>query len=150
MAPTPFTWEVRNLGVKVAALMTPEIIRRRIGDPGAATRIVLPGRCKGDLKALAADLGRPVELGPEEVKDLPAMFGREAKRRDLSAQDCRIFAEIVEAASLPVEAILARAARLRADGGDVIDLGCLPGTPFPHLAEAVQALKAEGHLVSVD
>jgi len=26
----------------------------------------------------------------------------------------------------------------------VIDLGCLPDTPFPHLAEAVQALRAIG------
>ena len=32
----------------------------------------------------------------------------------------------------------------------MIDLGCLPGTPFPHLEEAVQALKAQGLQVSVD
>ena len=37
-----------------------------------------------------------------------------------------------------------------AEGADVIDLGCLPDTPFPHLEEAVQALKAQGWLVSVD
>ena len=150
MAPTPFTWEARNLGVKVAALMTPEIIRRRLGDLGGATRILLPGRCKGDLAALAADVGVPVELGPEEVKDLPQFFGRKGAGRDLSAHDCRIFAEIVEAPTLPVPAILARAAALKADGADVIDLGCLPGMPFPQLAEAVQALKAEGLTVSVD
>lgn len=150
MAPTPFTWEVRNLGVKVAALMTPEIVRRRLGDLAAATRIVLPGRCKGDLAALAAELGLPVELGPEEVKDLPQHFGRKGARRDLAAHDCRIFAEIVEAPGLDVPAILARAAALAAEGADVIDLGCLPGTPFPQLAEAVQALKAAGHAVSVD
>ena len=46
--------------------------------------------------------------------------------------------------------ILARAARLRAHGADVIDLGCLPETPFPHLEDAVQALKAAGFAVSVD
>src|SRR5690606_14697152 len=33
---------------------------------------------------------------------------------------------------------------------DVIDLGCLPGTPFPHLEECIAALKAEGMAVSVD
>ena len=32
----------------------------------------------------------------------------------------------------------------------MIDLGCLPDTPFPHLEEAVQALKAAGYAVSVD
>ena len=32
----------------------------------------------------------------------------------------------------------------------MIDLGCLPDTPFPHLEEAVQALKAQGYRVSVD
>ena len=56
MAPTPFTWEARNLGVKVAALMTPDIIRRRLGPLGETTRILLPGRCKGDLAALATEL----------------------------------------------------------------------------------------------
>src|SRR5207247_211180 len=33
---------------------------------------------------------------------------------------------------------------------DVIDLGCLPDTPFPHLEDAVRALKAKGLTVSVD
>lgn len=150
MAPTPFTWEVRNLGVKVAALMTPEIIRRRLGEVKGASRIVLPGRCKGDLAALGEELGVAFELGPDEVKDLPQFFGRKGAGRDLTAHDCTIFAEIVEASALPVEAILARAAGLRAEGADVIDLGCLPGTPFPQLEEAVQALKAESYRVSVD
>jgi hypothetical protein len=45
LPPGGFGWEVRNIGVKVAALMTPEIIRRRIGPLGHATRIMLPGRC---------------------------------------------------------------------------------------------------------
>jgi len=150
MAPTPFTWEVRNVGVKVAALMTPEIVRRRLGGIGHATRVLLPGRCKGDLAALGEALGVPVALGPDEVKDLPEFFGRKGAARDLSGHDCRIFAEIVEAPALTVEAILARAVALRTEGADVVDLGCLPGTPFPHLAEAVQALKAAGHRVSVD
>src|SRR5918998_1712691 len=54
MGETPFTWEVRNLGVKVAALMTPEIIRRRIGALEGVDRVILPGRCRGDLGALSA------------------------------------------------------------------------------------------------
>ena len=61
-----------------------------------------------------------------------------------------IFAEIVEAPQISVDAILARAARYHGDGADVIDIGCLPDTPFPHLEEAVQALHDAGYKVSVD
>ena len=149
MAPG-FAWEVRNVGVKVAALMTPEIIRRRIGALDGVTGIVLPGRCKGDFAALVGELGVPVRLGPDELADLPEFFGTRAAIRDLTAHDCRIFAEIVEASTLDVAAILARARALQAEGADVIDLGCLPGTPFAHLEEAIAALKAGGFTVSVD
>jgi dihydropteroate synthase-like protein len=51
---------------------------------------------------------------------------------------------------LSVEALLDRARALRAAGADVIDLGCLPETPFPLLGEAVRELKREGFSVSVD
>ena len=45
---------------------------------------------------------------------------------------------------------MGRARALRAAGADVVDLGCLPETPFPHLEAAVTALRAEGMAVSVD
>ncbi|MDF1585578.1 DUF6513 domain-containing protein [Marinimicrococcus flavescens] len=150
MGETPFTWEIRNAGVKVAALMTVPILLRRLGALEGVDRAVLPGRFRGDLEELARHFKVPFERGPDEVKDLPQHFGRAGGRPDLSRHDCRIFAEIVEAPALTVEAILARAAFLRGEGADVIDLGGLPGTPFPHLEEAVQALVAAGHEVSVD
>jgi dihydropteroate synthase-like protein len=49
-----------------------------------------------------------------------------------------------------VSEVVERAGRLQGDGANVIDLGCLPETPFGHLAECVQALKAGGFRVSVD
>lgn len=150
MAPTPFTWQVRQLGLKVAALMTADMIKRRLTDIGDADRILVPGRCRGDLAALSEHFGIPVERGPEELMDLPGYFGREGRPVDLSQYDVRIFAEIVDAPALGVAGILERAATYRSDGADVIDLGCLPDTPFPHLEEAVRALKAAGHRVSVD
>lgn len=146
----PFTWEVHELGLQVAALMTADLIRRRLPRPVRAHRVLVPGRCRGDLAALSAELGLPVERGPEELKDLPRHFRRAAQPVDLSEVRVRIFAEIVDAPRLRVAQILVRAAQLRADGADVIDLGCLPDTPFPHLAEGVQALKAAGFTVSVD
>jgi dihydropteroate synthase-like protein len=62
----------------------------------------------------------------------------------------RIFAEIVEAPALAVEALVARARQHRAAGADVIDIGCQPDVAFPHLEETVAALKLEGFAVSVD
>ena len=75
---------------------------------------------------------------------MPAYFGKHGRGLDLSRHDMRIFAEIVDASALTVDAILARAAAMRAAGADVIDLGCLPDTPFPHLEDAVRELKAAG------
>src|SRR5215831_11684810 len=144
-----FTWSIFDVGVKVAALMTEAIILRRLPRPVEASRVVLPGRCRADLGRLSAEFGLPFERGPEELKDLPAYFGK-ARGLDLSRHDMRIFAEIVDASALSVDTILARAGAMRRAGADVIDLGCLPDTPFPHLEDAVGALKGAGFQVSID
>jgi len=150
MQPTDFTYVIQDVGVKVAALMTGELIRRRLPRPVSADRIMLPGRCRADIEALSADYGVPFLRGPDDAADLPEFFGQKGKPRDLSRYDVRIFAEIVEAPTLDVAGILRRAAEYRRGGADVIDLGCLPDTAFPHLEEAVRALAAAGHQVSVD
>ena len=139
-----------DVGVKVAALMTEAIIARRLPRPVDANRVMLPGRCRADLGRLAAEFGVPFERGPDELKDLPAFFGKRGRGVDLSRHDMRIFAEIVDASALGIDTIIARAASMRAAGADVIDLGCLPDTPFPHLEDAVRALRASGYNVSVD
>jgi dihydropteroate synthase-like protein len=146
----PFTFEVREIGLQVAALMTADMIRRRVEVPVQADRIIVPGRCRGDLQALTAHCGIPVQRGPEELKDLPRFFNRAARPVDLSEYEVAIFAEIVDAPRLSVAAIVKRAQDLRRDGADVIDLGCLPETAFVHLEDSVRALKAEGFSVSVD
>jgi dihydropteroate synthase-like protein len=112
--------------------------------------VILPGRSRGDLGALTKHFGVPFSRGPDDLKDLPEYFGRQSKPIDLSRHDVRIFAEIVEAPMLDVPAILARADAYRTAGADVIDLGCLPDTPFPRLEEAVIALRNAGHTVSID
>jgi dihydropteroate synthase-like protein len=146
---TDFEWSIFDVGVKVAALMTEAIIARRLPRPVNAGRVLVPGRCRADLDRLAAEFGVPFERGPEELKDLPGYFGK-GRDLDLSRHDMRIFAEIVDASALPVDAIMARAGAMVAAGADVIDLGCLPDTPFPHLADAVRVLKGAGFQVSVD
>jgi dihydropteroate synthase-like protein len=145
-----FTWSVFDVGVKVAALMTEPIISRRLPRPVDANKVMLPGRCRADLNRLSGEFGVPFVRGPDELKDLPSYFGKLGRHVDLSRQDMRSFAEIVDATALTVEAILERAAGMRTAGADVIDLGCLPDTPFPHLEDAVRELRANNFAVSVD
>jgi dihydropteroate synthase-like protein len=151
MSDLDFAWTVHDIGVQVAALMTAELIRRRLPEGAlGADRIIVPGHCQGDLAGLGAELGIAVERGPEDLHDLPGFFGRGAEAIDLSPHEVRIFAEIVDAPRLSLDGIVARAREFAAEGAEVIDLGCLPATPFPHLEEAVAAVKGLGLLVSVD
>lgn len=143
-------WRVINIGIKVAALMTEKIIKNRLKGPLEADRVIVPGRSRMDLQSLSEHFGVPFERGPDEVIDLPAFFGAGGKPADLSQHNLKIFAEIIEAPMLSVDEFLARAREHRAAGADVIDIGCQPDTPFPHLEDVVRALKADDFKVSVD
>ena len=150
MQPTDFSFEARNLGVSVAALMTAQMIIRRLTAIDSIDKIIVPGLCLGNLSTVSEHLGIPVIRGPIDLKDLPVFFGRDCKPIDLSRYDVAIFAEIVDAPMIDIPEILKRAEKYAADGANVIDVGCLPDTPFPHLEEAVQSLHKEGYKVSVD
>jgi len=146
----PFKYRVEQIGVSVAALMTPELISRRLKQAGDADKVIVPGLCQGDLTMLEAQYGVPVERGPEDLKDLPQYFGHVGEVPDLSQYQVKIFAEIVDAPYLSVEGVLKKAQQYKAQGANVIDLGCLPAVPFPHLTETIQVLKQHGFQVSVD
>lgn len=145
-----FHYKVHQLGIKVAGLMTADMIKRRLKDTLGADRIIVPGRCRGDLEALSADLGLPVERGPEELKDLPQFFGKQARKLDLSHYKVKIFAEITDAPILSLAQVIDRAQYYKSQGADVIDIGCLPDTPFPQMEAVISALKKAGFLVSID
>ncbi|HLJ63327.1 MAG TPA: DUF6513 domain-containing protein [Stellaceae bacterium] len=146
-----FTWTVHDIGIQVAALMTAEIIRRRLPQGAlGADRVIVPGFCRGDLEALGRELGLRVERGPEDLHELPNYLGDHGKPVDRFEPDVRIFAEITDAPQRSTESIMALARLYAADGAEVIDLGCLPETAFPHLEEAVAAIKESGLEVSVD
>jgi dihydropteroate synthase-like protein len=146
----PFKYRVEQIGVSVAALMTPDLIARRVKETGDADKVIVPGLCQGDLTMLEAKYGVPVERGPADLKDLPQYFGHQGAVPDLSQYQVKIFAEIVDAPYLSVEGILQKALQYQAQGANVIDLGCLPAVPFPHLAETIKTLKQQGIKVSVD
>jgi len=144
------SWRIANVGVKVAALMTEAIVRNRLKAPLDADRVIVPGRSRMDLALLKTHYGVPFERGPDEIIDLPQFFGKGGKPPDFSRYDVRVFAEIVDAPALTVPQLIERAAKFKAEGADVIDIGCQPDVPFPHLEEAIAALRKAGFKVSVD
>ncbi|MBK8958620.1 MAG: dihydropteroate synthase [Proteobacteria bacterium] len=146
----PFSYEIRVPGINVAALLTVAMLKRRLDTLAGFDKVIVPGRCRGNLEELSAHFGLPFERGPDELKDLPAHFGTRARPREIGPTDITLFAEIVHAPHGTVDDVLAEALRLRADGADVIDIGCLPATPFPHLEDCIRALREAGVAVSVD
>lgn len=146
----PGSWRVHSIGIKVAALMTEAIVRNRLKPPLDADRVIVPGRSRMDLDSLGGHFGVPFERGPDELADLPQYFGKDGRPPDLTQHDVRIFAEIVDAPTFSTAELLARGREHRAAGADVIDIGCQPDVKFPHLEEAVRALRGDGLKVSVD
>jgi dihydropteroate synthase-like protein len=130
--------------------MTTDMIARRLSDTFGADRVIVPGRCRGNLDVLSKTLGLPIDRGPEELKDLPQYFGKAAQKPDLSRYSLKIFAEIVDAPNVSVEEVVKRAHYYKKNGADVIDIGCLPSTDFPQMEAIIQALKREGFMVSID
>ncbi len=145
-----FTYKIENLNINVAALLTTDMISRRIGDVSKYDRVIVPGKVRGDIKELSNELKINIERGPEELKDLPVLFGGKALKYDLSKYEVHIFAEITDAPNMSIEKIVELAERYRNNGADVIDIGCLPNKNFPHLSETVQELKNRDFYVSVD
>ena len=101
-----FDYEIRNLNVNVAALLTTDMIARRIGDVKKFNKIILPGKVRGDIYKLSNQLNIEIQRGPEELKDLPTMFGGKALKYDLSKYEVHIFAEITDAPNMSVEEII--------------------------------------------
>lgn len=146
-----FDYSVDVLGISVAALMTTDWVAARVQAPETATRVVLPGYCRGELAPVEAASGRPVERGPRDLRRLPEHFGQAAAGpTGYGAHNIEILAEINHAPRLPLTEVLSLAAELRADGADVIDLGCEPGEAWSGVSPCVAALREAGHRVSID
>ena len=101
-----FSYEIKNLNVNVAALLTTKMIERRIGDVSNFDKIIIPGKVKGDINVLSKTLNISIERGPEELKDLPVLFGGKPLKYDLSKYEVHIFAEITDAPLMTVDEII--------------------------------------------
>jgi len=109
----------------------------------------LPGYCRGDLDVMTFAAGIPVERGPHDLRRLDEFFGHR-RESDYGDYDIEIIAEINHATELRLADILSAAKKMRADGADLIDVGCNPGETWGRVREVVAALKEEGHRVSID
>jgi dihydropteroate synthase-like protein len=149
-AEASFDYTIEVLPITVAALMTPEWIARHWHVPSAASRVILPGYCEGDLSPLTAGATVMIERGPRDLRRLPQYFLLEPPPADYDAWDIEIIAEINHCPRLSIDEILRQAAALVADGADVIDVGCDPGEQWSGVADAVKALRDAGHRTSID
>ena len=145
-----FAWEVAVMKITVAALMTTPWIARFLEVPPDTDLVLIPGLCEGDPAIIAQRVGVAVEKGPKDLRQIPEYFGRAAAARDYGAYDIEIIAEVNNAPRLARDAIRQEADRYRAEGADVIDIGCTPGRAFPALGEVVRELATAGMRVSVD
>ena len=146
-----FDYDVAVLGISVAALMHAEWVLRKLPGVEGFDRVILPGWCQGDLAPLNEQFGTPFLRGPKDLHDLDEFFGREGKPpADLSRFDIEILAEINHAPRLSDAQILEQAARYRASGANVIDLGCVPGESWSRTGDVVRLLREHGHRVSID
>lgn len=138
------------LPISVAALMTPNWVARHIKVPAGTDRVILPGFCESTTE-LQRLLGLTVETGPKDLRRLGEHFGLATKRPDdYGAYDIEIIAEINHAPRMSLDQLLTQARQLVADGADIVDLGCNPGSIWKEIGDAVKLLTDEGIKVSVD
>ena len=150
-----FEYEVVVLGVSVAALLTPDLVARRLELPPGVDRVLLPGHCAGDLVEVERRAGTRVQLGPKDLRQLPRWFrsgetGFEGPPEDYGRHRLEIVAEINHVPRLDEAEILRLAEHYRQSGADIVDLGCDPGTSFADLGDRVKLLRDEGFRVAVD
>lgn len=146
-----FESEIAVLPITVAALMTTEWIARHLVLPDQINRILLPGYCRGELKAIPVPAHVAVERGPKDLRDLPEFFGKKrGKLENYGMFDIEILAEINHAPSLSRAELLSQSRRFRESGADIIDLGCNPGERWNNVGDAVRELRDDGLRVSID
>ena len=134
-----FAAEVAVLPITVAALMTPKWAARHLDVPKGVYRVVLPGFCRGDLGPILEKTGNvPVELGPEDLRDLPRHFG---------AADDRL--AMVRAAAAGAEGLEVSDLELRR-GGDSYTADTLAELHRVELEDGVEVIVPTSSLVVGD
>lgn len=145
-----FTYTIQVMPITVAALMTPKWIAPRLEIPSGTEQVILPGYCHGDWGPLDQVSDIPIQIGPKDLRDLPEFFGQAPDRSEYGSWDIEIIAEINHAPRQSVAQTITQALKLVADGADLIDIGCDPGSTWSELALCVRELRSRNIRVSVD
>jgi dihydropteroate synthase-like protein len=148
--PEEFDYEIAVLPITVAALMDTRFVAKHLESVGDCDVIMIPGLCKGDLSIISDKFGLQTLRGPKTLKDLPAFFGQENRLDGYGEHHVKILAEIVDAYQISLDKISARAHYYKAQGADIIDLGCPVEGNFSQVKAAVSMLKEQGFAVSLD
>ena len=82
--PPEWNYRVKQLGLSVAALMTGDLILRRLQDVKGINKVILPGRVRVDINKLSKNYGIPFERGPEEIRYIPEFFGTSEKKKKIN------------------------------------------------------------------
>ncbi len=146
----PFEWEIAVLKITVAALMTTPWISKFLKVPADTDLILLPGLVEGEVEGLREQFGVNTTKGPKDLREIPVYFGQAAQARDYGGYDIEILAEVNNAPKRSRQDVLREVEHYRDSGADLIDIGCTPGVPFPHLAELVREIRGMNLRVSID
>jgi len=145
-----FQYSVAVMPITIAGLMNVSWVAERLKVPSQATRILLPGRCQGDVGELSRRTGISAERGPNDLHELPDFFRR--RYRPCLPQDeysLKIVSVIKDAANLETSVVLDLADRLVAEGADAVGLWHEDREPFPNLGRLIKKLRSHGHRVWV-
>jgi dihydropteroate synthase-like protein len=146
-----FDFQIATMPITVAALMTSKWLIRHLHPEAEISLIVVPGYLQPEVDKIEQAVGIRVLAGPKDIRDLPLFFGgKQAGAVPLDDYSIEIIAEINHADRLSLEELGAQARAVVADGANIVDLGCSPGSQWLGIGDAVQCLVDEGIRVSVD
>ena len=145
-----FEYSIAKLPITVAALMTGKWVLKHLRIDGPFDFVVVPGHLREDAASIAQSAGVPVLIGPKDIRDLNEMFGAAAVSEYDGSYRVEIIAEINHAPRLAIDELVSQSLALRAQGADVIDLGCDPAARWEQVGEAVEALREKKVRCSID
>lgn len=145
-----FTYEVTILPITVAALMTTKWIGRHLQVDSSFDFVVVPGYLQDDKEQLQSMIQSEIIIGPKDIRDLGLLFNQSRVHSDYGAYRTEIIAEINFAGRLDRSVLMDQALKLKANGADVIDLGCEPGKQWRDVGDAVAMLREKDLRCSID
>ena len=135
----------------MAALLTPKWVARHLEVPktstGSSSQVTAPAISARSSRKR----GIAVERGPVDLRDLPRHFGQAGGPTPVTEPiRSRSWLRSIMPRDSRSMQLIEEARRLRSEGADVIDLGCVPGTRWTDVGHAIDRLKQEELRISID